>query len=61
MKVLIVSQAGKAADVTFQASCHSEDDSVLKVNTLNENNNVLIKISKNISGIVILQFRLCGR
>lgn len=31
MKVFIVSQAGKAADVTFQASCHSEDDSVLKV------------------------------
>lgn len=33
MKILIVSQAGKAADVTFQASCHSEDDSVLKVLT----------------------------
>ncbi|XP_025833785.1 transmembrane protein 132E isoform X2 [Agrilus planipennis] len=33
MKVLIVSQAGKAADVTFQASCHSEDDSVLKVSS----------------------------
>lgn len=31
MKIFIVSQAGKAADVTFQASCHSEDDSVLKV------------------------------
>lgn len=31
MKVFIVSQAGKAADVTFQASCHSEDDNVLKV------------------------------
>lgn len=34
MKVFIVSQAGKAADVTFQASCHSEDDSVLKVREL---------------------------
>ncbi|KAJ3642646.1 hypothetical protein Zmor_025409 [Zophobas morio] len=33
MKVFIVSQAGKAADVTFQASCHSEDDSVLKVSS----------------------------
>lgn len=31
MKIFIVSQAGKAADVTFQASCHSEDESVLKV------------------------------
>ncbi|XP_049823614.1 transmembrane protein 132E isoform X2 [Aethina tumida] len=33
MKVFIVSQAGKAADVTYQASCHSEDDSVLKVSS----------------------------
>ncbi|XP_017768079.1 PREDICTED: transmembrane protein 132D isoform X2 [Nicrophorus vespilloides] len=33
MKVFIVSQAGKAADVTFQASCHSEDDSVLKISS----------------------------
>nr|CAH7758294.1 unnamed protein product [Callosobruchus chinensis] len=33
MKVFIVSQAGKAADVTFQASCHSEDESVLKVSS----------------------------
>ncbi|KAL1489325.1 hypothetical protein ABEB36_014243 [Hypothenemus hampei] len=33
MKVFIVSQAGKAADVTFQASCHSEDDNVLKVSS----------------------------
>ncbi|XP_076253606.1 transmembrane protein 132C dtn isoform X1 [Rhynchophorus ferrugineus] len=33
MKVFIVSQAGKAADVTFQASCHSDDDNVLKVSS----------------------------
>ncbi|XP_050310274.1 transmembrane protein 132E [Anthonomus grandis grandis] len=33
MKVFVVSQAGKAADVTFQASCHSEDDSVIKVSS----------------------------
>ncbi|CAH1236119.1 unnamed protein product [Diabrotica balteata] len=33
MKVFIVSQAGKAADVTFQSSCHSEDESVLKVSS----------------------------
>ncbi|XP_060527695.1 transmembrane protein 132C isoform X1 [Cylas formicarius] len=33
MKIFIVSQAGKAADVTFQASCHSEDDNVLKVSS----------------------------
>ena len=31
MKVFIVSQAGKVADVTLQSSCHSEDESVLKV------------------------------
>lgn len=31
MKVLIVSQAGQVADVTLQSSCHSEDESVLKV------------------------------
>ncbi|CAG9860128.1 unnamed protein product [Phyllotreta striolata] len=33
MKVFIVSQAGKAADVTFQSSCYSEDESVLKVSS----------------------------
>lgn len=38
MKVFIVSQAGKAADVTLQSSCHSEDESVLKVIFLNKNN-----------------------
>lgn len=38
MKIFIVSQAGKAADVTFQASCHSEDDSVLKVKRIFFNN-----------------------
>lgn len=32
MKVFIVSQAGTVADVTLQSSCHSEDESVLKVN-----------------------------
>lgn len=31
MKVFIVSQAGKVADVTLQSSCHSEEESVLKV------------------------------
>lgn len=31
MKVFIVSQAGTVADVTLQSSCHSEDESVLKV------------------------------
>ncbi|KAG8293804.1 hypothetical protein J6590_010794 [Homalodisca vitripennis] len=31
MKVFIVSQAGKVADVTLQSSCHSEDESVLKL------------------------------
>jgi transmembrane protein 132 len=34
MKVFIVSQAGKVADVTLQSSCHSEDESVLKVRLL---------------------------
>lgn len=34
MKVFIVSQAGTVADVTLQSSCHSEDESVLKVNAL---------------------------
>ncbi|KAK6625427.1 hypothetical protein RUM43_005725 [Polyplax serrata] len=33
MKVLIVSQAGKVADITLQSSCHSEDESVLKVSS----------------------------
>jgi len=31
MKVFIVSQAGKVADVTLQSSCHAEDESVIKV------------------------------
>jgi hypothetical protein len=35
MKVFIVSQAGKVADVTLQSSCHSEDESVLKVRHTN--------------------------
>jgi transmembrane protein 132 len=34
MKVFIVSQAGKVADVTLQSSCHSEEESVLKVRLL---------------------------
>ncbi|XP_041976905.1 transmembrane protein 132E isoform X2 [Aricia agestis] len=33
LKVLIVSQAGQVADVTLQSSCHSEDESVLKVSS----------------------------
>lgn len=32
MKVFIVSQAGKVADVTLQSSCYAEDESVIKVN-----------------------------
>lgn len=31
MKVFIVSQGGKVADVTLQSSCHAEDESVIKV------------------------------
>ncbi|XP_054719094.1 transmembrane protein 132E-like [Uloborus diversus] len=31
MKVFVVSQAGKVGDVTFQSSCHSADESILKV------------------------------
>ena len=31
MKVFIVSQAGKVADVTLQSSCQAEDESVIKV------------------------------
>ncbi|EDX00985.2 transmembrane protein 132E isoform X1 [Drosophila yakuba] len=33
MKVFIVSQAGKVADVTLQSSCHAEDESVIKVSS----------------------------
>ncbi|XP_046389656.1 uncharacterized protein LOC124158549 isoform X2 [Ischnura elegans] len=33
MKVFIVSQAGKVADVTLQSSCHSGEESVLKVSS----------------------------
>jgi hypothetical protein len=33
MKVFIVSQAGKVADVTLQSSCQAEDESVIKVST----------------------------
>lgn len=31
MKVFIVTQAGKVADVTLQSSCQAEDESVIKV------------------------------
>lgn len=34
MKVFIVSQSGKVADITLQSSCHSEDESVIKVQLL---------------------------
>ncbi|XP_039435014.1 transmembrane protein 132E [Culex pipiens pallens] len=33
MKVFIVSQAGKVADVTLQSSCQAEDESVIKVSS----------------------------
>lgn len=33
MKVFIVSQSGKVADITLQSSCHSEDESVIKVSS----------------------------
>lgn len=33
MKVFIVSQAGKVADVTTQSTCHAEDESVIKVSS----------------------------
>ncbi|XP_067638201.1 transmembrane protein 132E isoform X4 [Eurosta solidaginis] len=33
MKVFIVSQAGKVADVTLQSSCYAEDESVIKVSS----------------------------
>uniref|UniRef100_A0A182K5L3 Transmembrane protein 132C n=1 Tax=Anopheles christyi TaxID=43041 RepID=A0A182K5L3_9DIPT len=33
MKVFIVSQAGKMADVTLQSSCQTEDESVIKVSS----------------------------
>lgn len=33
MKVFIVSQAGKIADVTLQTSCYTDDESVIKVNS----------------------------
>jgi hypothetical protein len=34
MKVFIVTQAGKVADVTLQSSCHAEDESVIKVSAI---------------------------
>lgn len=34
MKVFIVSQSGKVADITLQSSCHSEDESVIKVRNI---------------------------
>lgn len=34
MKVFIVSQSGKVADITLQSSCHSEDESVIKVSPI---------------------------
>jgi transmembrane protein 132 len=34
MKVFIVTQAGKVADVTLQSSCHAEDESVIKVSAV---------------------------
>jgi transmembrane protein 132 len=44
MKVFIVSQAGKVADVTLQSSCHSEEESVLKVRLLE----LLLELQKSL-------------
>lgn len=37
MKVFIVSQSGQVADITLQTSCHSEDESVIKVSLFDDN------------------------
>lgn len=50
MKVFIVSQGGKIADVTLQSSCQAEDESVIKVRAFiymsNENYLLLICVSR---------------
>lgn len=64
MKVFIVSQAGKAADVTLQSSCHSEDESVLKVKRKKNPTQLqkLITVIINIfPGFIIVQLRLRRR
>ena len=35
LKIFIVSEAGKIADVTLHTSCHTNDDSALKVSCVN--------------------------
>lgn len=44
MKVFIVSQSGKVADITLQSSCHSEDESVIKVILKNLNSVINIQL-----------------
>lgn len=38
MKVFIVTQSGNVADVTLQSSCHTEDESVIKVSVIDRLN-----------------------
>jgi Transmembrane protein family 132 len=44
MKVFIVSQAGKVADVTLQSSCTVEDESVIKVSAKQTTQKILCSV-----------------
>lgn len=48
MKVFIVTQAGKVADVTLQSSCQAEDESVIKVSAVSSHCMCMIRLCATI-------------
>lgn len=57
MKVFIVSQSGKVADITLQSSCHSEDESVIKVITFNKKTKFFFWYSLLIGYLLLYKYR----
>ena len=65
LRVFMVTQAGKVADVTLQASCSSVDESVLKVLQLIDRRksslpSLIDRVFVDL-GVVVVHVRLFGR
>ena len=57
MKIFIVSEAGKIADVTLHTSCQSTEESALKVRRQDDGR----KTGACYQGVFLLHLGLCGR
>lgn len=56
MKVFIVSQAGKIADVTLQSSCYADDESVIKVRATHKKKLLSFQFCKERTNFRLLDF-----